>query len=181
MIEPTKQQNSHSVVRNETVFSRWDYLAFSLLTAVNWTVIGLFLYYWFAPNLWQADSVVVWVFTCQLLYWLALHQFHWFMLPFMMKPTPMSLLPGWKVGVATTYVPGLESFEMLEKTVTALLTMRYPHDTWVLDEGDNEDVKDLCERLGAHYFSRKPLTQYQTPSGRYAARTKHGNYNAWLS
>jgi cellulose synthase (UDP-forming) len=35
--------------------------------------------------------------------------------------------------------------------------------------------------LGAYHFSRKNLHQYQTEDGVYKARTKYGNYNAWLS
>ena len=175
------QQDEQTVVVNETVFSRWDYPVFLLLTAVNLAVVGSFLYHWFSPERWQAGSIVVWLFTFQLMYWLAAQQFRWCLLPFMKKPKPMPARPGWKVGVATTFVPGLESFEMLEKTVAALVAMKYPHDTWVLDEGDHDRVKALCRRLGAHHFTRKHLPQFQTASGQYEAGTKHGNYNAWLS
>ena len=175
------QQDEQTVVVNETVFRRWDYPAFSLLTAVNLAVVGSFLYYWFSPERWQAGSTVAWLFTFQLMYWLAVQQFRWCLLPFMKKPKTISPSPGWKIGVATTFVPGLESFEMLEETVAALVAMKYPHDTWVLDEGDHDGVKALCQRRGAHHFTRKNLTQYQTASGRYEAGTKHGNYNAWLS
>ena len=173
------QQNEQTVVVNETVFRRWDYLAFSVLTAINVVVVGWFLYYWFSPERWQAGSIVLWLFTFQLMYWLAVQQFRWCLLPFMKKPRWMSASPGWKVGVATTFVPGLESIEMLEKTVAALVAMTYPHDTWVLDEGDDDGVKALCLRLGARHFTRKHLKQYQTANGPFEARTKHGNYNAW--
>ena len=72
---------------------------------------------------------------------LAFNQFVWFLLPQMRKPVPMKAAAGWRVGVATTFVPGGESLEMLEVTLTALVAMRYPHDTWVLDEGDDDCVK----------------------------------------
>ena len=62
----------------------------------------------------------------------------------------------------------------------ALVTLDYPHDTWVLDEGDEDRVKALCLRLGAKHFSRKNLSHYQTDSGLFQSRSKHGNYNAWL-
>ena len=82
--------------------------------------------------------------------------------------------------MATTFVPGFEPLEMLEETLVALLAIEYPHETWVLDEGDDEEVKRLCERLGAFHFSRKGDPRYQADGGRFQARTKHGNYNAWL-
>ena len=174
-------QDEQTVIGKEPVFRRWDYFVFSLLTSLNLVVVCSFLLYWFSPVRWQANSIVVWLFTFQLMSLLAIQQFRWCLLPFMKKPTLISPRPGWKVGVATTFVPGLESLEMLEKTVAALVAMKYPHDTWVLDEGDHDEVKALCLRLGAHHFTRKHLTQYQTTSGSFEARTKHGNYNTWLA
>ena len=69
---------------------------------------------------------------------------------------------------------------MLEETIRALIALDYPHDTWVLDEGDDDHVKALCRKLGAHYFSRKNRSQYQADSGTFKSHTKYGNYNAWL-
>jgi cellulose synthase (UDP-forming) len=129
---------------------------------------------------WQKQPVLMGLLTLMLAYHLACHQFRWWLLPVMRRPTPMPPQAGWNVAVATTFVPGAESLEMLEDTVKALVAMAYPHDTWVLDEGDDAQVKTLCVRLGAQHFSRKPLAHYQTPQGPFQARSKHGNYNAWL-
>jgi len=70
---------------------------------------------------------------------------------------------------------------MLRQTTQALVAMRYPHDTWVLDEGNDDRVKAMCAELGAHYFTRADHSEYDTTSGRYATGTKHGNYNVWLA
>ena len=112
---------------------------------------------------------------------LANNQSRWFLLPYMKKPQPMRARPGWKVAVVTTFVPGAESLEMLEGTVKALVSMDYPHDTWILDEGNDEKVVALSLKIGAKHFSRKNFSQYQTSAGVYQMRSKHGNYNAWLS
>jgi len=69
---------------------------------------------------------------------------------------------------------------MLEETVRALVALDYPHDTWVLDEGDDDRVMSLCFRLGASHFSRKHIPAYQSNDGTFKSRSKHGNYNAWL-
>jgi cellulose synthase (UDP-forming) len=98
----------------------------------------------------------------------------------MRRPVPMAARAGWHVGVATTFVPGAESMAMLAATVRALVAMDYPHETWVLDEGDDPQVKALCAQLGACHFSRKAIPGYHTPSGTFQTRSKHGNYNAWL-
>ena len=92
----------------------------------------------------------------------------------------MAARAGHKVGVATTFVPGAEPFDMLERTVRALVALDYPHETWVLDEGNETRVAALCAELGAFHFSRKTYPHYQTEDGLFQARSKHGNYNAWL-
>ena len=70
---------------------------------------------------------------------------------------------------------------MLEATVRALVAMRYPHDTWVLDEEGEPEVAALCERLGARYFTRTTTAAATEERGRFARGTKHGNYNVWLT
>jgi cellulose synthase (UDP-forming) len=87
---------------------------------------------------------------------------------------------GLKVAVVTTIVPEAESLEMLTETVRALVALDYPHDTWVLDEGDDAEVKALCQRAGAQHFSRQHFPHYRKDSGIFKVRSKHGNYNAWL-
>ena len=57
----------------------------------------------------------------------------------------------------------------------------YPHDTWVLDEGDEAPVKALCYALGAQHFSRKNFSHYHTAQGTFQSHSKYGNYNAWLA
>jgi cellulose synthase (UDP-forming) len=89
--------------------------------------------------------------------------------------------PGLGVTFATTFVPGIESIEVLKRTVTAMCNQEgYPHDVWVLDEGDTPEVRELGARLGAHVFSRKNAAKYQSSVWPFKRKTKAGNYNAWL-
>lgn len=110
----------------------------------------------------------------------AMFEARWLTLPVMRVPTFRPPPPGLRVGMATTFVPDAEPFAMLEVTVRSMVDVDCPHDTWVLDEGGEDRVRELCGRTGAHYFTRAGEPRYQTPAGRFAARTKHGNYNAWL-
>ncbi|HEX9016888.1 MAG TPA: glycosyltransferase, partial [Chloroflexota bacterium] len=158
----------------------WDYPVFAVLSAVMLAVLVYFLVYALSYRDWQHYPVqfafLVWGF----LQFVFLYLLRWIYLPAMRRPLPIPPRPGWKVGVATTFVPGAESIDMLEETVRALVAMDYPHETWVLDEEDADDVKALCARLGAYHFTRKGLPQYQTEAGTFESRSKHGNYNAWL-
>lgn len=167
-------------VQSERIFDLWDYLVFTILTVLVSAAIIYFMAHWFAYGDWYHRPIAFWGLTLIIIGRLAINQFRWWYLPFMKKPTPMAPRLGWKVAVATTFVPGAEPFEMLEQTLRALVTLDYPHDTWVLDEGNDPPVAALCAKLGALHFSRKNYPHYQTEDGAFQARSKHGNYNAWL-
>jgi hypothetical protein len=167
-------------VKTEKVFRWWDYAVFISLTALSLSAILYFLWCWFSLQDWLYHPILYSIMTLMLVIILSNNQLKWFSLLYMGRPRPIVAKPGWKVGVATTFVPGVEPFEMLEETLRALIALDYPHDTWVLNEGDDDQVKALCEKLGALHFSRKKMSQYQTDSGIFQSSSKHGNYNAWL-
>ena len=92
------------------------------------------------------------------------------------KRTPQK---GLRVAFITTFVPGSESITLLHKTLPAMLKANYEHDTWVLDEGDDPDVRVLCRELGVKHFSRFGKSYYNEHDGKFARKTKGGNHNAW--
>ena len=99
------------------------------------------------------------------------------------KIRPLSEPPepeaGLRVAFITTFVPGAEGLDLLARTLPAILAVDYPHDTWLLDEGADEDARTLCDRLGVRYFTRRGVGDYNQPAGPFTARTKGGNHNAW--
>ncbi|MCC3779692.1 glycosyltransferase, partial [Streptomyces sp. UNOB3_S3] len=97
-------------------------------------------------------------------------------------PVPVRARPGTRVAFLTTFVPGKEPLSMVRATLEGAVRIEHdgPLDVWLLDEGDDPEVRRLCRRLGVRHFSRKGVARWNQPSGRYRARTKHGNYNAWL-
>lgn len=104
----------------------------------------------------------------------------WLSMALMRVPSPLPPDPTWRVAVVTTFVPGLEPLDMLRRSVRAMVAVDGEHDTWVLDEGDDPAVRELCLELGARHFTRLGASRHQQPSGPFQARSKHGNYNAWL-
>lgn len=62
-----------------------------------------------------------------------------------------------------------EPLSVLKPTVLAALSMRYPHRTYVLDDGRRDEVRRFCAEVGAEYLRR--------PDNRGA---KAGNVNAAL-
>lgn len=62
-----------------------------------------------------------------------------------------------------------EDLPILEATIIGCLNMRYPHKTFLLDDGNREEVRALAESLGCGYLTRE--------DNRFA---KAGNINAAL-
>lgn len=180
MVRQTAYSSQSPRVIKESVFQRRDRFQFYALTILTLLATIAFLLSWFRLEAWNEYPVMLFVLLVTVLLILGNIQGGWFLLPKMRKPRPLEARPGWKVGVVTTIVPDIEPLCLLENTLEALVALDYPHDTWVLDEGDDERVKELCLKRGAFHFSRKHRSQYQTESGCFRKATKYGNYNAWL-
>jgi len=97
-------------------------------------------------------------------------------------PIPTAPLTGQRIAFLTTIVPGKEPLEMVRRTLQAAVEVRYEGtlDVWLLDEGDHPDVRAMCAALGVRHFTRSGVPRWNQSTGRNKARTKHGNYNAWL-
>ncbi|MGY1692033.1 glycosyltransferase family 2 protein [Geodermatophilus sp. SYSU D01105] len=97
-------------------------------------------------------------------------------------PIPVAPLTGQRIAFVTTIVPSKEPLEMVRRTLEAAVAVRYEGalDVWLLDEGDDPDVRAMCAELGVRHFTRHGVPEWNQDTGRHKARTKHGNYNAWL-
>jgi len=97
-------------------------------------------------------------------------------------PVPVRAQEGTRVAFVTTIVPDREPIDVVRRTLEAARRIRHPGplDIWLLDEGDDPEVRETCRRLGVRHFTRKGVEAWNQPKGRFKARSKHGNYNAWL-
>jgi cellulose synthase/poly-beta-1,6-N-acetylglucosamine synthase-like glycosyltransferase len=97
-------------------------------------------------------------------------------------PIPMEPDERMRVAFLTTIVPGKEPLDMVRRTLEAALRIRHRgrFHVWLLDEGNEPAVRSMCAELGVHHFSRRGVEHWNQPTGRFKAKTKHGNYNAWL-
>ncbi|WP_405731139.1 cellulose synthase catalytic subunit [Streptomyces sp. NBC_00028] len=98
-------------------------------------------------------------------------------------PVPVTPEPGTRVAFLTTYVPGKEPLSMVRATLEGATKVTHtgPLDVWLLDEGDDEKAKALCAELGVRHFTRHGVPEWNRAKGVHKARTKHGNYNAWIA
>lgn len=103
---------------------------------------------------------------------------------FARNPVPMHPPPRLRVAILTTIVPSHEPVELVVATLAAMRRVAYPAgtvDVWILDEADDDRVRQAARSLGVHHFSRHGRPVYNTRSGPFRARTKAGNHNAWLA
>ncbi|MER7400546.1 cellulose synthase catalytic subunit [Streptomyces sp. NPDC000151] len=97
-------------------------------------------------------------------------------------PVPVVPENGTRVAFLTSFVPGKEPLDMVTKTLEAAVRVRHRGvvHVWLLDEGDDPAVREVCARLGVRHFTRHGIPEWNRAKGPHRARTKHGNYNAWL-
>ncbi len=161
-----------------------------LLIMVGIMFTFLFGLFWFdpvnVPSNFSSSTygIVIDVFIYALLSYVVWHQiinelFVWIVSLFMRNSTYIPAVPGYKIAFLTAFVPGKEPYEVLDKTLNAMVNCDYPHETWLLDEGNDPIARQICEKYGVRHYSRKGLEQYNTREGRFRAKTKAGNYNSW--
>ncbi|CAM5227702.1 cellulose synthase (UDP-forming) OS=Streptomyces fumanus OX=67302 GN=GCM10018772_06900 PE=4 SV=1 [Streptomyces fumanus] len=68
-------------------------------------------------------------------------------------PVPVVPETGTRVAFLTSFVPGKEPLAMVTKTLEAAVRIRHRGvlHVWLLDEGDDPEVKAVCARLGVHH------------------------------
>ena len=164
----------------DPVLTSSDRLLFVILSVLSLVAVGNFLIGWFLRGWIDVNPVFFTIGSALLLFFLINHLGRWFLVLPMRKPRRMPASPGLRVAVVTTYVPRAESLELIELALRSMVAIEYPHDTWLLDEGDDPGARELCSRLGVRHFTRLHKPDYQTSAGPFRSATKYGNYNAWL-
>ncbi len=146
--------------------------------------------WWFLPGhvpdnfsgWWHIIDYVLFIFLSYIVWHeIIMELFCWYVAKFIQKPTACEAPEkNLRVAYITAFVPGAEPYDILEKTLYAMTAVDYPHDTWLLDEGNDEIVKSICQKLGVKHYSRKNHTEFNTIAGKFAKKTKGGNYNSWF-
>ncbi|HET9016446.1 MAG TPA: glycosyltransferase family 2 protein [Thermomicrobiaceae bacterium] len=169
------------LIVDEPVLRGWSRVVYALILAV-WIPANVTFWSWWVqpahvgnPWLFAAISLAsAYDLTLMPLVFL-------FFLWHMRRPVAIPAWPGMRVAMVTAIVPSAEAIEVLAQTLAGMVAVHYPHDNWVLDEGGNPEVRELCERLGVHYWSRQGIPAFNQDEWPFQARTKSGNYNSWFS
>jgi cellulose synthase (UDP-forming) len=143
-------------------------------------VVGNFWAWWLRPE--HQGALGLYIVTTAALAYLStfLPSFYWFFVRRMRRPVHMAPAPGRRVAMITLCVPSHETLDVITEQLKALKSVRYPHDSWVLDEGADPNIEALAHKLGVRYFTRKGQPIWNQPGPPFQAKTKAGNVNAWL-
>ncbi|HUO55811.1 MAG TPA: glycosyltransferase family 2 protein [Candidatus Paceibacterota bacterium] len=153
-------------------------------------VTSVFAVWWFEPSHiahnFSGPLHFVDVFSFIVLSYIVWHQivmevFGWCVADHIRYPRPPGFPPlGLRVAYVTAFVPQAEPYSILVETLKAMVAVDYPHDTWLLDEGNDPTAKAICEKYGVIHYSRNGKNRFNTISGKFKRKTKGGNYNSWL-
>lgn len=73
-----------------------------------------------------------------------------------------------------------EKPEMVRRTVLAAVRVRYPHETWLLDDGNRPAIKAIADELGCRYIARADNKQAKPGNLNNALRHAAGDFVAVL-
>lgn len=167
-------------VRQELVLSPRQRVGHTALTVLWVIAVASFWAWWLRPE--HLGTLGFYVATSIALAYLTmlLPSFFWFFVRRMRRPVHMEPARGRRVALITLCVPTHETVEVIARQLEALPRVRYPHDSWVLDEGADPGVEALARELGVRYFTRRGKPRWNQPGPPFQAKTKAGNVNAWL-
>jgi hypothetical protein len=100
----------------------------------------------FAPIYWIQMIVFIFI-CCKILY-------EWIHYLFITIPPTPPTKKIYTVDVFTTYCAE-EPYEMIEETLYAIQAITYPHHTYLCDETNDPNLRDLCKRIGVNHITRE--------------------------
>ncbi|MBB6610677.1 glycosyltransferase [Pontibacter sp. Tf4] len=109
--------------------------------------------FWFIDGDHMGYAPLYWLLTTALGFKLLRTLHEWYHYYSVSVPERPALKTAFTVDVFTTACPG-EPHSMIIETLEAIQNIRYPHTTYLCDEGDDPVLKAACERLGVKHVTR---------------------------
>lgn len=124
-----------------------------ILVLIGLILTGHFLW-WFADSDHIGYPLLFWLLTVSLGFKLLRMLHEWYHYVQVSKPVqPARTNHQYTVDVLTTACPG-EPLDMIERTLRAMQAIRYPHTSYLCDEGDDPYLRQICRELGVVHVTR---------------------------
>jgi len=75
--------------------------------------------------------------------------------------------------VVTAYA---EPTEIVRAALIGCREIRYPHETWLVDDRHRDDLRELAEEMGIHYLARAEPTNGRTGALNHVLQHTHGDF-----
>lgn len=177
------------MLRKVTAFTWIEKIAYLFLLSEGFLIVTLFFVWWFNPShipnnfdgVRHIFDFILFILVSYVVWYEIINQiFSWYIAGFASNPVPLKPEDNLKVAFLTAFVPGKEPYDVLENTLKSMVNCDYKHETWLLDEGNDEIASQICAKYGIKHYSRKGIEKYNLEVGPFKAKTKGGNYNSWF-
>lgn len=139
-------------VSSSPVLTPWERLLAWALVSLGVETVFYFAAWWQSYGA-VADRLAFTLFAFAAWFSVFRMVFNWVGLLVMARPVHQAPAPGLSVDVMTTAAPG-EPQPMIQRTLEALVRIRYPHTTYLLDDSHRDELRAAAARLGVQYIRR---------------------------
>jgi cellulose synthase (UDP-forming) len=177
-----KKTDLKNKIKNIDISTLREKLTYSGLVFISLFALGYLASWWFHPvrmHYYIVNPALFWLLSYIAIFVIVIYILSWYALSTMERPVHIPASSGKKVAMVTTYVPA-DSIDLLEDTLRMMVQVQYPHDTYVLDEANDPELKKICDKLGVIHFSRRGIPEFNTQSGKFKTKHKAGNLNSWI-
>ena len=132
---------------------------------------------WFVSDEHIGYAPLFWLLTISLGFKLMrmLHEWaHYVQVQEPIVPMPVTAIKQ-SVDVLTTACPG-EPFDMIVRTLKAMQAMHYPHTSYLCDEGNDPQIRQVCEQLGVVHVTRTDKSNAKAGNINNALRQATGDF-----
>ncbi|WP_460925386.1 glycosyltransferase family 2 protein [Pontibacter brevis] len=148
----TKYQKEKYTPGPDTPLKRTEITTIRAMIVLGLVTLVIFLY-WFFDEDHVGYAPLYWMLTTALGFKLLRTLHEWYHYFNVSKPLRPELKTDFTVDIFTTSYPG-EPHSMIINTLSAIQQIRYPHTTYLCDEGDDPVLKEACRRLGVIHVTR---------------------------
>lgn len=154
-------------IQNKTSPRRWKIWLLIALVLIGFVTLFYYVSWWLQYD--RLTSPLHLLLLLAALFYIATQMIGIWILCLAARRTPRPPLPSTKMTVDVFVTACGEPHELIESCLTAAVSMRYEHRTWLLDDCSDPGLQLLATSCGAGYLSRAHTTD-----------AKAGNLNAAL-
>ncbi len=139
-------------------------------------VSSLFYFSWWFEQERIENPFLLICFVLALVYTLLQVFALWYIYWHIKRPDSLQAQPGLKADV---FIPTYdEPLWLVERTLSAAVAITYPHQTYLIDDGNNPQYRQLSEKLGTRYLTRGNNNDHKAGNINFALSHSDGDFIA---